>query len=300
MLRRRTAPAAALVVADVMDRWLNNYSGHGVGLRGGTLLRRATRSRGSGSTASSSSTASGSAAPPCGTATAKTVAVDLRVQGRGPDGHLRGTWDTRAEGATAVLRGRLDGNTCGWPSRRRDLPPVRHDGDGRRGRSCSCAGRACSCSARCCSAPDPDPSTGGDSVIAPILQQGVAAINRVNRRLPREVAMHVPDGFLDAQTSVADRGRRGSGCRARTAGSASRARRPDRAPRGPRGHLHLRDPDAQLPGRLRHQRTSPGRSTGGRAGRPRHRAALHERGLPACSACSSPTGGSRPWARTSS
>ena len=30
------ARAAALTVADLQDRWWNNYSGHGVGLRGGT------------------------------------------------------------------------------------------------------------------------------------------------------------------------------------------------------------------------------------------------------------------------
>ena len=33
---RRVARAAALTVADLPDRWWNNYSGHGVGLRGGT------------------------------------------------------------------------------------------------------------------------------------------------------------------------------------------------------------------------------------------------------------------------
>ena len=34
---RRAGPAAALTVADVVDRWWNNYSGSGVGLRGGTF-----------------------------------------------------------------------------------------------------------------------------------------------------------------------------------------------------------------------------------------------------------------------
>ena len=34
---RRAGPAAALTVADVMDRWWNNYSGSGVGLHGGTF-----------------------------------------------------------------------------------------------------------------------------------------------------------------------------------------------------------------------------------------------------------------------
>ena len=34
-LARRVAPAAAATVADLIDRWWNNYSGHGFGLRGG-------------------------------------------------------------------------------------------------------------------------------------------------------------------------------------------------------------------------------------------------------------------------
>ncbi len=34
---RRAGPAAALTVEDVVDRWWNNYSGAGVGLRGGTF-----------------------------------------------------------------------------------------------------------------------------------------------------------------------------------------------------------------------------------------------------------------------
>ena len=41
---RRAGPAAALTVADVMDRWCNNYSGSGVGLHGGTFSYRATAS----------------------------------------------------------------------------------------------------------------------------------------------------------------------------------------------------------------------------------------------------------------
>ncbi len=35
LLERRAAAGSAATVADLLDRWLNNYSGHGVGLRGG-------------------------------------------------------------------------------------------------------------------------------------------------------------------------------------------------------------------------------------------------------------------------
>ncbi len=36
MTARRVAPTAAATVADLVDQWWNNYSGHSVGLRGGT------------------------------------------------------------------------------------------------------------------------------------------------------------------------------------------------------------------------------------------------------------------------
>ena len=105
----RTPAAAAAVVADVMDRWWSNYSGHGRGLRGGTwrytgyqtvhfALRRVQLIDGH--------RVSGAAT---WDREAKTVTVDLRLGGRGPHGRLRGAWDTRAEGAAAVLRGHLDG-----------------------------------------------------------------------------------------------------------------------------------------------------------------------------------------------
>ena len=66
--------------------------------------------------------------------------------------------------------------------------------------------------------------------------------------------MHVPDGFLDAPTSIGTgRGRRRRR-RDRPARRPPRARRPDGAAGRPRRGVHLRRPDAQLPGRLRHQR----------------------------------------------
>jgi len=106
--RRRTAPAAALVVADVMDRWLNSYSGRGVGLRGGTYVGRGYQV----ARFSLDDVQLIKGQRVSGTAVwdrrAKTMVVDLRVAGRGPDGRLRGSWDTRAEDALAVLRGHLD------------------------------------------------------------------------------------------------------------------------------------------------------------------------------------------------
>ena len=66
---RRVARAAALTVADLPDRWWNNYSGHGVGLRGGTW--RTPVPTGSASPWSGCDWSGDSASPgaPCGTAT---------------------------------------------------------------------------------------------------------------------------------------------------------------------------------------------------------------------------------------
>ena len=66
--------------------------------------------------------------------------------------------------------------------------------------------------------------------------------------------MHVPDGFLDAPTSVATGVVAAGGVAVCAARGPRRARRPHRADgRAGRG-VRLRDPDAQLPGRGRHQR----------------------------------------------
>lgn len=106
---RRVGHAAALTVADLQDRWWNNYSGTGYGLHGGTwgysgddevifrlhrvalvpgvrISGRARWSRLDGR-----------------------MTVRLRVTGAGPHGRLRGHWDTRRVGATAHLTGRLGG-----------------------------------------------------------------------------------------------------------------------------------------------------------------------------------------------
>ncbi len=106
---RRVPPAAALVVADVMDRWWNNYSGHGVGLHGGTWSYggyATVRFRLRDVELVPGQRVSGTAT---WDRTAKRVVVDLTVRGSGPDARLRGRWNSRAAGAVAVLHGRVAG-----------------------------------------------------------------------------------------------------------------------------------------------------------------------------------------------
>ena len=87
------ARAAALTVADLQDRWWNNYSGHGVGLRGGTWRYtgdRVVRFRLSGVRLLPGLPVSGTAV---WDRNAATMTVDLDVAG----GHLgargtRGPW----------------------------------------------------------------------------------------------------------------------------------------------------------------------------------------------------------------
>jgi pimeloyl-ACP methyl ester carboxylesterase len=107
---RRVAQAAALTVADLPDRWWNNYSGRGVGLRGGNwryagydrvrfTLDRVRLVRGL--------SVSGSAV---WDRYAGTMVVDLTVDGVAA-GRLHGDWGTGAPGAVATLTGVLDGQS---------------------------------------------------------------------------------------------------------------------------------------------------------------------------------------------
>ena len=107
---RRLARTAALTVADLLDRWWNNYSGLGVGLRGGTwsytgdpVVRFAL----DGVVLARGLAVSGTAV---WSRYAESMTVDLRIRSHGRTGTLRGTWDTRARGARAVLTGTLDGD----------------------------------------------------------------------------------------------------------------------------------------------------------------------------------------------
>ena len=99
------ARAAALTVADLQDRWWNNYSGHGVGLRGGTWRYtgdRVVRFRLSGVRLLPGLPVSGTAVWDRYAAT-MTVVIDVA------GGHLEGTWDTRTVGSRALLSGELRG-----------------------------------------------------------------------------------------------------------------------------------------------------------------------------------------------
>ena len=92
---RRAGHAAALTVADLQDRWWNNYSEEGVGLRGGTWtytgdpvhfrLHKVRLMR--------DQNVSGKVdLEPL----PHRMTVDLTLRGTGPHGHLVGHWDTRA------------------------------------------------------------------------------------------------------------------------------------------------------------------------------------------------------------
>ena len=101
------AKLAALTVADLQDRWWNNYSGRGVGLRGGRFtytgdttfhLDRYSLVKGLAVSGRAEWDRYG-----------ETMKVDLTITTRGRNGHIRGTWDTRRPHALAVLTGTLDG-----------------------------------------------------------------------------------------------------------------------------------------------------------------------------------------------
>jgi pimeloyl-ACP methyl ester carboxylesterase len=110
LLARRAAPAAAATVADLLDRWWNNYSGHSVGLRGGTWRYtgdRTTVFHLRGVRLTDDLAVSGTAR---WRRYANTLRVDLTVAGHGRTGHLRGTWATRRLGARATLHGTFGGH----------------------------------------------------------------------------------------------------------------------------------------------------------------------------------------------
>jgi hypothetical protein len=110
VLARRVAPAAASTVADVLDRWWSNYSGHSPGLRGGRWSYTGDRTtvfhlHGVRLTADLAVS---------GTATwhrfKNRIAVDLTVSAHGHHGILHGSWATRARGARASLHGVFAGH----------------------------------------------------------------------------------------------------------------------------------------------------------------------------------------------
>ncbi|MDX6308870.1 MAG: hypothetical protein QOI06_1916 [Nocardioidaceae bacterium] len=114
---RRAAAAAAATVADLEDTWFNNYSSHGVGLRGGTWSytgNRVTTFALHGVRLTRDLAVSGSAV---WSRFANTMRVQLALAGPGVSGRLHGSWDTRARNATAVLTGRLAGSSVSFAMR---------------------------------------------------------------------------------------------------------------------------------------------------------------------------------------
>jgi pimeloyl-ACP methyl ester carboxylesterase len=109
-LARRVAPAAAMTVSDLIDRWWSNYSGSSPGMRGGRWSYtgdRTTVFHLHGVRLTRDLAVSG-------TATWKrfenTMRVDLRVVGHGRAGTLHGHWATRRVGARAHLHGTFAGH----------------------------------------------------------------------------------------------------------------------------------------------------------------------------------------------
>ena len=109
LLERRAAAGSADTVADLLDRWLNNYSGHGVGLRGGTWSytgNRSTTFHLRNVRLTRDLAVSGSAV---WVRYANTMRVDLTIRSPQVTGRLHGSWATRTRHATAVLTGDLNG-----------------------------------------------------------------------------------------------------------------------------------------------------------------------------------------------
>ncbi len=107
---RRVAPAAAATVADVLDRWWNNYSGHDVGLRGGRWSYtgdRTTVFHLHDVRLVADLAVSGSA---IWQRYANRMTVHLRLVTKGHTGRLHGRWATRVQGALATLRGTVAGH----------------------------------------------------------------------------------------------------------------------------------------------------------------------------------------------
>jgi hypothetical protein len=116
---RRVAATAALTVADVLDRWWNNYDGTGVGLYGGRWSYSGDRTttftlhgiRLASDLAVSGTVVWGRYSHQL-TARLTVLQVDaagVPLPGSTVSGTVNGSWDTRALGAVAQLRGTLGG-----------------------------------------------------------------------------------------------------------------------------------------------------------------------------------------------
>ena len=107
---RKAGRVAALTVADVVDRWWNNYSGGGFGLHGGRWSYsgdHVVQFRLNGVKLVRGVAVSGRAR---WARYGERMQVQLKLRGAGPHGRLHGSWDTRRTHATAVLVGHLGGH----------------------------------------------------------------------------------------------------------------------------------------------------------------------------------------------
>ena len=116
---RRAARAAAETVADVEDRWFNNYSGHGVGLYGGrwsytggrAVLFRLHKVRLERDLAISGSVRWERYGKRlrCRLVVQQVTRSGHAARGAPVDGTIRGRWATRRRAAVATLTGTLGG-----------------------------------------------------------------------------------------------------------------------------------------------------------------------------------------------
>jgi pimeloyl-ACP methyl ester carboxylesterase len=118
-LGRRGAATATETVADVLDRWFNNYSSHGVGLYGGTWTYKGNRTvnfRLHGVRLERDLAVGGTVRwkryqhhLTCDLTIRRVSRSGRAVSGSAVAGTVRGHWNTRRQGARATLHGRLGG-----------------------------------------------------------------------------------------------------------------------------------------------------------------------------------------------
>jgi hypothetical protein len=118
-LGRKGAATAAETVADVLDRWFNNYSNHGVGLYGGTWTYTGNRTVNftlHGVRLERDLAVSGTVRwvryqhhLTCDLAIRRVSRAGRALSGSPVVGTVRGHWNTRRKGAKATLHGRLGG-----------------------------------------------------------------------------------------------------------------------------------------------------------------------------------------------
>jgi hypothetical protein len=120
VLGRRAAETAAETVADLQDRWFNNYSGHGVGLYGGrwsyggdhVVRFRLHRVRLTRDLAVSGRVVWSTYGHQlsCRLTLQRLTRSGRSVPGSPVDGTMSSHWNTRRRGAVAVLSGDLGGH----------------------------------------------------------------------------------------------------------------------------------------------------------------------------------------------